>query len=161
MCVCMCVYVCVCACVYMLKIEHTASYIPKKYYATEILQGKLEESDTHTHTGPRMKILQVLAAPDQWSGKGTMATDCGLSSQQMVCNYVTTPSGIWLPDFPLTVNTLLNFVTCDQDKFPEEGPTEQRDSVDPRMLRKPGGKKIKREEPVRDGPAGQSFYRQD
>jgi len=45
----------------------------------------------------------------------------------------------------MTVNTLLNFLTSDQDKFPEEGIAEQRDSVYPRVLRKPGGKKMKRE----------------
>jgi len=78
----------------MLKIGHTASCIPVKCYATEILRGKLGGSDTYIHTGPRMrKILQVLRAPDQGSGKGNMATGGGLSPQQTVCNYVTTPSG--------------------------------------------------------------------
>lgn len=68
-----------------------------------------------------------------------MASADGLCPQQRVCNYITAPSGSWLAAFPVTVNTFLNFLTTDQDTVPEEM-TEQRHSVCPCMLRKPGRK---------------------
>lgn len=56
-----------------------------------------------------------------------MTTGGGLSSQRVVCSYVTAPPAvIWLPDFPVTANTLLNFSTSDQDKFPEEGHNREK-----------------------------------
>lgn len=56
-----------------------------------------------------------------------MTTGGGLCSQRVVCNYVTFPPAmIWLPDFPMTANTLLNFSTSDQDKFPEEGHNREK-----------------------------------